>query len=157
MATHSSVLAWRIPGMEAWWAAVYGVAQSRTQLKWLSSSSSNYKKKINKQKPQLNRVRSPELGIFLPWEDSGAQWEEERLLFIPGKNLASEKSWTPCVLWLSQILSSSIKAFSFPGQVESCISFTTVSIPQIEIFCRPFMNLIFYFWRNNWQPFFFFP
>ena len=29
MATHSSVLAWRIP-LEAWWAAVYGVAQSRT-------------------------------------------------------------------------------------------------------------------------------
>ena len=26
---------------EAWWAAVYGVAQSRTQLKWLSSSSSS--------------------------------------------------------------------------------------------------------------------
>ena len=25
----------------AWWAAVYGVTQSRTQLKWLSSSSSN--------------------------------------------------------------------------------------------------------------------
>ena len=40
MATHSSVLAWRIPGMVgAWWAAVYGVAQSRTQLKQLSSSS----------------------------------------------------------------------------------------------------------------------
>ena len=34
MATHSSVLAWRIPGTgEAWWAAVYGVTQSRTQLK----------------------------------------------------------------------------------------------------------------------------
>ena len=30
MATHSSVLAWRIPEMGAWWAAVYGVAQSRT-------------------------------------------------------------------------------------------------------------------------------
>ena len=26
---------------EVWWAAVYGVAQSRTQLKWLSSSSRN--------------------------------------------------------------------------------------------------------------------
>ena len=26
-------------GREAWWAAVYGVAQSRTRLKWLSSSS----------------------------------------------------------------------------------------------------------------------
>ena len=88
MATYSSILAWRIPGMEepggllsmglhrvgpterlhfhfslscigegngnllqcsclenprdgeAWWAAVYGVAQSRTRLKRLSSSSS---------------------------------------------------------------------------------------------------------------------
>ena len=40
MATHSSVLAWRIPGTGgAWWAALYGVAQSRTRLKWLSSSS----------------------------------------------------------------------------------------------------------------------
>ena len=27
----------------AWWAAVYGVAQSQTQLKWLSSSSSSSK------------------------------------------------------------------------------------------------------------------
>ena len=40
MATHSSVLAWRIPGTaEPWWAAVYGVAQSWTRLKELSSSS----------------------------------------------------------------------------------------------------------------------
>ena len=52
MATHSSVLAWRIPGTgepgglpsmglygAAWWAAVYGVAQSRTRLKLRSSSS----------------------------------------------------------------------------------------------------------------------
>ena len=43
MATHSSVLAWRIPGTgRAWWAAVYGVAQSRTRLKRLSSSSSSF-------------------------------------------------------------------------------------------------------------------
>ena len=42
MATHSSVLAWRIPGTGgAWWPAVYGVAQSQTQLKRLSSSSSS--------------------------------------------------------------------------------------------------------------------
>ena len=40
MATHSSVLAWRIPGTgEPWWASIYGVAQSRTQLKQLSRSS----------------------------------------------------------------------------------------------------------------------
>ena len=37
-ATHSSVLAWRIL---AWWAAIYGVAQSRTRLKRLTSSSSS--------------------------------------------------------------------------------------------------------------------
>ena len=38
MATHFSVLAWRIPGTaEPGWAAVYGVAQSRTQLKQFSS------------------------------------------------------------------------------------------------------------------------
>ena len=42
METHSSVLAWRILGMEEpLWAAVYGVAQSRTRLKRLSSSSSS--------------------------------------------------------------------------------------------------------------------
>ena len=44
MATHSSVLAWRIPGTGAWWAALYGVAQSRTRLKRLSSSSSSSRK-----------------------------------------------------------------------------------------------------------------
>ena len=49
MATHSSVLAWRIPGMGgAWWAAVYGVAQSRTRLKRFSSSSSSILKKEKK-------------------------------------------------------------------------------------------------------------
>ena len=42
MATQSSFLAWRIPGMgEPWWAEVYGVAQSRTRLKRLNSSSSS--------------------------------------------------------------------------------------------------------------------
>ena len=35
MATHSGTLAWKIP----WTVAVHGVAQSRTRLKRLSSSS----------------------------------------------------------------------------------------------------------------------
>jgi len=39
MATHSSVLAWRIPGVGEPGLAVYGVTQSRTRLKRLSSSS----------------------------------------------------------------------------------------------------------------------
>ena len=42
MATHSSILALENPrDGGAWWAAVYGVAWSRTRLKWLSSSSSS--------------------------------------------------------------------------------------------------------------------
>ena len=42
MATHSGVLAWRIPGTEEpGKAAISGVAQSQTQLKRLSSSSSS--------------------------------------------------------------------------------------------------------------------
>ena len=40
MATHSSVLGLENPREGgAWWAAVYGVTQSRTQLKWLSNSN----------------------------------------------------------------------------------------------------------------------
>ena len=30
MATYSSILAWRVPGRRAWWAATRGVAKSRT-------------------------------------------------------------------------------------------------------------------------------
>ena len=42
MATHSSVLAWRIPGTrEPGGLQVCGVAQSRTRLKRLSSSSAS--------------------------------------------------------------------------------------------------------------------
>ena len=58
MATHSSVLAWRIPGTGggAWWAAVYGVAQGRTRLKRLSSSSSCTETKLVK---TLEQMRLP--------------------------------------------------------------------------------------------------
>ena len=44
MATHSSVLAWRIPGTGKPDGLPYGVAQSRTRLKRLSSSSSSSSK-----------------------------------------------------------------------------------------------------------------
>ena len=44
MATHSSVLAWRIPGTGE--SGVYGVAQSRTQLKQLSIMSSLIRREV---------------------------------------------------------------------------------------------------------------
>ena len=52
MATHSSTLAWKNP-MDggAWWAAIYGVAQSRTRLKRLSSSS---RTKIGREEKIMN-------------------------------------------------------------------------------------------------------
>ena len=47
MATHSSVFSWRIPRDGwAWWAAIYGVMQSRTRLKRLSSSSSSTRERM---------------------------------------------------------------------------------------------------------------
>ena len=45
MATHSSILAWRIPGTGAWWAAIYGVTQSQIRLKRLSSSRVHHEKR----------------------------------------------------------------------------------------------------------------
>ena len=69
MATHSSVLAWRIPGTGAWWAAVYGVAQSRTRLKRLSSSSSSMTSyKLGGRKNQVEAESKEDL---LPWWSSG--------------------------------------------------------------------------------------
>ena len=91
MATHSSVLAWRIPrDGGAWQAAVYGVAQSRTQLKQLKSSSSSGELKMD-----------PNSLILLPWR--------EKYIFLPLKirqqkmsvrtpklQLATEQSLTEC-------------------------------------------------------------
>ena len=49
MATHSSVLGWRIPGTGgAWWAAISAVAQSWTLLRLHRSSSSNSRTHIKK-------------------------------------------------------------------------------------------------------------
>ena len=47
----------------AWWAAVYGVAQSRTRLKQLSSSSSIAQLVKNLSAMQETQVQ------FLGWED----------------------------------------------------------------------------------------
>ena len=54
----------------AWWAAVYGVAQSQTRLKWLSSSSSS----------SLWKTRNPWNStkvILQPWNQKTiASWQE---------------------------------------------------------------------------------
>ena len=46
--------------------------------------------KINKQKPQLNGVGTPERGTLISCDNSQAQ-HEERLPFFPDKDSANEK------------------------------------------------------------------
>ena len=53
-------------GRETWWAAVYGVTQSQTRLKWLSSSSSS-KQTITGQKKKKTRICGT-LTVVLIWK-----------------------------------------------------------------------------------------
>ena len=58
----------------AWWAAVYGVAQSRTRLKWLSSSSSNaFRRGLLEEKLQQG------LEVVREW----AKWVSKKRTFQP--------------------------------------------------------------------------
>ena len=50
----------------AWWAAIYGVAQSRTRLKWLRSSSSNRVLKWPQRGPGLQGKRPDDFFPYLP-------------------------------------------------------------------------------------------
>ena len=100
MVTHSSVLAWRIPGTgePGGLPSVYGVAQSRTGLKWLSSSSSGLVvKNLPSNAGDTGSIpgsgRSPEkemathsiiLALEIPWTEE------------PGslQYMGSQESWT---------------------------------------------------------------
>ena len=62
MATHSSILAWKIPAVRrAWWATVHGVAKSRTQL-----SGHHCTDQLVKNPPATWKIWVQSLG----WEDS---------------------------------------------------------------------------------------
>ena len=65
----------------AWWAAVYGVTQSQTRLKRLSSSSSSWWLSGKESACQYRRHRfSPWVGI-IPWRRT---WKPTSV-FLPGK------------------------------------------------------------------------
>ena len=51
----------------AWWAAVYGVAQSRTRLKRLSSSSKSKLQTPHKYSPSMNSLTFPYWAQVLHW------------------------------------------------------------------------------------------
>ena len=80
MATHSSVLSWRIPGTgEPGGLPIYGVEQSRTRLKRLSSSWS------------VERVSQVVLVVKKPSVNIGAEFKPEFKL-----NLSLNLSWIKC-------------------------------------------------------------
>ena len=69
----------------AWWAAVYGVAQSRTRLKWLSSSSNSLEKSIVAMTFFMN---------LLPLRGSGLQTTGSKYGFQGPNQFINTVNWT---------------------------------------------------------------
>ena len=85
MGSLRSVLAWRIPGMgEPWWAAVYGVTQSRTRLKQLSSSRAQNLLMLSFTQPSMYEIQR-------------RQWHPTPVL-LPGKSHGRRSlvGYSPC-------------------------------------------------------------
>ena len=62
MATHSSILAWRIPmDRGAWWATVHGVAQSQILLKRLSTCLRDNSLSFQKDMPGMLTTQEVEI------------------------------------------------------------------------------------------------
>ena len=84
----------------AWWAAIYGVAQSRTQLKRLSSSSSNNeysKREIKESIPfTIDIKRIKYLAINLPKETKGMYTEIYKTLMKEIKDDINRWKDIPC-------------------------------------------------------------
>ena len=69
----------------AWWATVYGVAQSRTRLTWLSSSSSSSMEPHSRGKESTWQCRRHK---FDPWVAKMPWWRkwQPTPVFLPGKS-----------------------------------------------------------------------
>ena len=80
MATHYSFLAWRIPGTgEPLWAAIYGVTQSWTQLKRLSSSRAKNLLMLSFTQPSMyEHLLCAGHHAEVPAPESSACWDQQR-------------------------------------------------------------------------------
>ena len=72
MATHSSVLAWRIPGTGEPGGLPSMGSHSRTRLKRLSSSSSDSIERVTGRKTRVLQIRKEAADIFI-----SLKWQEE--------------------------------------------------------------------------------
>ena len=94
----------------ACWAAVYGIAQSRTRLKWLSSSSSAWLKRIH---TCILTSALHSICCFIVGEKKNAQKREaslhtqpfhssmDSLPFLPQKSTSSTKDYWQCGIYKS--------------------------------------------------------
>ena len=67
-------------GWGAWWGAIYGVAQSRTQLKWLSSSSGSGSVVNNLP------AKARDMGSIPGWRKYPGEGNGNLLQYSPGKS-----------------------------------------------------------------------
>ena len=75
---------------KAWWAAVYGVAQSQTRLRRLSSSSSNFQGKIQSNAASAKITQSLELWDRLESHSYNNKGEHFLNLFFNWRKIASQ-------------------------------------------------------------------
>ena len=106
----------------AWWAAIYGVTQSRTRLKWLSSSSSSSNIRISSIDDCVSKRIHPKWGganatpkyTFSAWELFGAK------LFLRGHTITFETQVKMALQWVTftRVISTS-KEVSIPDGRET--------------------------------------
>ena len=106
----------------AWWAAVYGVAQSRTRLKWLSSSSSSSSTGDWTFTPYLGR-------------QSLNHWTAGKVHFNVAPKWCFKKNLLVCSLFIS--------LYYFPGIQQS----ESVIHTYIHIYISPLCFRLFFLYR----------
>ena len=77
----------------AWWAAIYGVTQSRTRLKWLSSSSSSNNKMNNHRNRQKKKKKKKK-------KIQNQLWNKSKYKIIVNIFLGSQLSVFSPLLWI---------------------------------------------------------
>ena len=108
MAPHSTVLAWSIPGTGAWWAAVYAVAQRRTRLKRLSSSSKEVRNRTRKKYPvyiQNKTVKQLEMNVT---KQIRIIWRKDHDIF-EWYRIRSEQLKTHFTVWHGKIYHKDVR------------------------------------------------
>ena len=86
----------------AWWAAIYGVTQSRTRLKWLSSSSRN----LRWFRLGFSHSRDIWFPLISRWCPSGSQPKAWGMYQSPSWIVDWDIKFSSCSVWPSQVLLS---------------------------------------------------